>query len=117
MSELDPASLARLVRSVAILALPYEAQLAWLRSLGLGEPGFADELSLELDDGVLLSRQFVEAGWLSAEARHAIIKLSELITPHNGHGHDEFWSLDGLRTSVDWTEIRDVALVALTLIR
>jgi hypothetical protein len=51
MTELHPGSLVFLVRSVGVLTLPYEGQISWLESLGLGQPFHVDELALELGDG------------------------------------------------------------------
>jgi hypothetical protein len=45
---------AAFLRSVAVLSLPVEMQIRWLKSLGLGEPGMCDELALEFADGWLL---------------------------------------------------------------
>lgn len=117
MTELHPASLAGLVRSVAVLALPYERQVTWLASLGLGDPEFVDELALELGDGVLLSRQFEEAGWISSQTRSVVVELDRLLTEHSGPAHEEFWRLESLRDSPDWVQVRDLAMRALTAIR
>lgn len=38
MTDVHPAALARLVRSIEMLALASEDQIAWLSALGLGEP-------------------------------------------------------------------------------
>lgn len=113
MIEVHPASLAKLVRAVAVLALPYEGQLAWLRSLGLGEPGIADELAMELEDAALLSAQFEEAGWLDPNARNLILELRELLNLDSDRGNVDFWALDSLRTSPEWNTARKAALAVL----
>lgn len=117
MTGPNPALLAKLVRSVAILALPYDGQVAWLSSLGLGDPEFADELALELEDGALLSRQFEDAGWVSSDARQAVTELDALLRERSGEVHEDFWRLDALRDSPDWERIRELALKALLALR
>lgn len=114
MTGLHPALLTKFVRSVALLALPYDSQVVWLSSLRLGTPEFADELSLELEEGVRLSRQFEEAGWVSTEARQAAVVLDALLGEFSGPGHEDFWRLDSLRDSPDWERVRELALKTLT---
>lgn len=110
MSYVHPAFLAKLVRSIAILALPCEGQVAWLSSLEMGEPDCVDELVLELEEGVRLSRQFEEAGWLRPEVRKAIVDIDALLADRSGSAERDFWSLDALRSSPDWVRIRKLAL-------
>lgn len=113
MTELHPALLAKLIRSVAVLALPYEDQVSWLTSLGLGHPEFTDELAQELDDGARLAGQFVEAGWLTPEARQTIAEIDAFLSAHGGPAHEEFWRLDALRISPEWARVRKLALSVL----
>jgi hypothetical protein len=113
VTDPHPALLAKLVRSVAILALPYEDQVAWLSSLGLGSPEFADELALELEEGAMLSGQFEQAGWLKQEGRQAISELDSLLAERSGPTHEDFWRLEALRDSPEWARIRGVAIRAL----
>jgi len=113
VSTPHPGLLAALVRNLAVLALPVEDQVSWLRSLGLGDPLYADELALELNDGLLLSAQFQEAGWLGSVVVTLMAEIEAIFSKYDGPGHDEFWNLDGLRTSPDWARIRELALAAL----
>ena len=113
MTEPHPGLLVKLVRSVALLALPHQSQVTWLESLGLGAPGFADELAMELEDGAMLSQQFEEAGWLSAEGRRRVVELDAFLGARSGPGHEDFWRLDSLRESPEWDQVRDLALKAL----
>lgn len=113
MSVPHPALLAKCVRSVALLALPYDSQLAWLASLGLGDPEFVDELALELEDGVRLLQQFEDAGWLSREVRNVISELDAVLAERSGPNHENFWRLESLRDSPDWVHVRNLALRAL----
>jgi hypothetical protein len=114
MTDLHPALLAKLIRSVAVLALPYEDQISWLTSLGLGDPEFTDELAQELDDGARLAGQFVEAGWLAPEARQIIAEIDALLAARGGPAHEKFWRLEALRDSPEWARVRELALSALS---
>lgn len=113
MTQVSAAELARLVRAVAILALPAEGQIAWLSSLGMGEPGFSDELALELENGVLLVDQYVRAGWLRPEARSALSELDSFLTAKSTPGSEGFWSLDSLRSDGEWGRVRAMAFEVL----
>lgn len=113
MTAPSPALLAKFVRSVAVLALPFDNQVAWLSSLGLGDPEFVDELALELEDAARLSRQFEEAGWVPSEVRRAVIELDALLRERSGEAHADFWRLTALRDSSDWEQVRELALKAL----
>jgi len=117
VTEPNPALLAKLMRSVAILAMPYDSQAVWLSSVGLGDPEFADELALELEDGALLSRQFEKAGWLSADVRQAVTELDALLGDLSGEENEDFWRIEALRESPDWERVRDLALKALLALR
>lgn len=116
MSNIHPTTLAKLVRSIAILALPFEGQAAWLSSLGMGQPGYADELALELEDGVRHSDQLVTVGWLKPEARTIIVELDAMLAARSGPAHEEFWRLSALRDSPEWARVRRLALDALLVL-
>ncbi|WP_030529694.1 hypothetical protein [Phycicoccus jejuensis] len=113
MTEMHPALLAKLVRSVAVLALPYEDQVSWLSSLGLGRPEFTDELAQELGDGARLGGQFVDAGWLTPEACQKINEIDALLSSRGGPANEEFWRLEALRMSPEWARVRKLALSVL----
>lgn len=113
MTDLHPRLLAQLVRSIAMLALPFAAQVEWLRSLGLGEPEFADELALELEFGARLSMQFQDAGWLKPEARELILELDAALAARSGAGHEDFWRMASVRDDAEWDRVRTLATHAL----
>jgi hypothetical protein len=73
--EVRPGAPAMLVRAVAVLALPADRHGEGLRSLGSGEPGFADELGMELRNAVLLSAQFERAGWITPEVHRILCRV------------------------------------------
>ncbi|MFI6425150.1 hypothetical protein [Promicromonospora sp. NPDC050880] len=109
MTEISPAELAKLVRAVAVLALPADGQIAWLSSLGMGEPGFADELAMELEDGALLAGQFVRAGWIEPEVGSAVAALDSFLAVKSRADTKDFWSLNSLRHDREWDRIRSMA--------
>jgi hypothetical protein len=82
-------------------------------SLGAGDPDLADELALELEDGILLSQQFVEAGWLRPEARQIIVDIGALLALRAAAEHEDFWRLNALRDSAEWAHSRELTVSAL----
>ena len=102
-----PRSLANLVRSVAILALPASDQAAWLESLGVGP--VVDELALELGDGALLAPQFVDAGWLGAEVLQPLLALNALLKTMSGPDNAALWDISSLGSSPLWADAREQA--------
>lgn len=111
----SPRSLANLVRSVAILALPAGDQTAWVDSLGVGP--VVDELALELGDGALLAKQFVEAGWLGAEVLQPLRVLDALLDDMSGPENASLWDVSSLESSPRWAEARERAKEVLRAIR
>lgn len=116
MTEVHPAALAKLVRSIGVLGLPFEGQAVWLSSLGLGEADLVDELALELGDGALLVGQFLAAGWLRPEAGEIIRELDTFLADRSGPAHRDFWTVQALRDEPGWIQVRELALKALLAI-
>jgi hypothetical protein len=99
-----PRSLANLVRAVAVLALPASDQVSWIESLGVGL--VVDELALELGDGALLARQFVDAGWLSLDVLPPLQALNALLEDMSGPENAPLWNVSSLDFSPRWAEAR-----------
>jgi|JI8StandDraft_1071087.scaffolds.fasta_scaffold57863_5 fermentation-respiration switch protein FrsA (DUF1100 family) len=99
-----PRSLANLLRSVAILALPASDQTAWVESLGVGP--VVDELALELGDGARLADQFVAKGWLGSEALPPLQALDALLEDMSGPNNAHVWDVSALKSSPRWAEAR-----------
>jgi len=112
MTEVSPAELAKFIRSLAILALPFEGQLAWLNSLGLEVPE-VDELAHELDDALLLAPQFVRAGWVSERTLQLAKEVDAFLASFSGPSFAGFWDVSSLRHSEHWDEVRRLSNVAL----
>lgn len=100
---------ARFVRAIGLLALPSEAQIAWLSSLGLGKPGASDELALEFDDGFKMINAFVAADIVPPKALDSLQLLDRQLAGISGPGNASLWTLDALKTSPQWKEIRELA--------
>lgn len=106
MTELHPAALARLIRSIAVLALPAPGQIAWLRSLGMGEPEYVDELAYELEAGAVLVNQFQALGWISDRLREAVIDIDLELDRFSGPENERLWTVESLYSAPEWMEIR-----------
>ncbi len=107
--------LANLIRAVAILALPAEDQVTWVKALGVGPA--VDELALELGDGALLAPQFVESGWLGAEVLPPLHALDSLLSGMSGEKNAPLWDIGSLSSSPRWAEVRQQAKVVLNAVR
>jgi hypothetical protein len=90
MTAPDPSFVARLVRAVAVLALPASDQMDYLRSVGL--PEGVDELALELHEGALLMPQFLALSWLPQAATEAIAGLDQYLGDMSGSGRASEWT-------------------------
>jgi len=99
------------VRSVAVLALPPEAQIDWLRSFGLGEPGIVDELALEFDAGWSAIESFRTENWIPEPAMEPLRKIDALLKSMNGPSGP--WSVDELSCAPEWQQIRALAIESL----
>lgn len=107
MDRPSPRSLANLVRSVALLALPAPDQAAWVESLGVGP--VVDELALELGDGALLARRFVDAGWLGEEVLGPLLALDAHLQEMSGPENAPEWAVASLASSPRWAVAREQA--------
>jgi hypothetical protein len=112
---MSPRLLVAFVRSVAVLALPAEAQASWLhRQFGDATP-VVDELALEYDDGFRLVPTFIELGWLDAAALPALEQLDAQLEAMSGERKAELWEVDTL-VRAEWDRVRSLASEALSLL-
>jgi hypothetical protein len=109
-------SCAMFLRALAILALPAERQIDWLRSLGLGEPALCDELADEYYQHWLLLPQFVRADLVPEDAAVGLNELNEMLGEMIQPGSD-LGSLDSLRTADDWQRVRKKAAECLSTLK
>jgi hypothetical protein len=92
-----------LVRAVARLALPAQDQLAYLAAIGVSD--LADELALDLDDGV----QRLAGLGLTPPEIDLIGALDKLLDLMSDSGDDDLWRASGLRTDERWARVRELA--------
>lgn len=103
--------LVALLKTVARLALPADAQIRQLDKRGLLSS--IDELALELHDGVPLLPQFVANGWITSEDAAAISALDETLGRMSGPDKQSLWTAGALREAKEWEEVRRQARDAL----
>lgn len=96
-----------LLRAVGRLALPAQQQIAYLRRLGTFPN--ADELALEVSDGVGLLSQFVEHGWISPELAEAIRELDSVLTAMSDPSMKHLWTAEALVSAPEWERVRTQA--------
>jgi hypothetical protein len=106
-------ALVGLIKAVARLSLPAEAQLAYLRDLGV-LPSI-DELALELHDYSVLLPQFIEYGWITSDEGVAIQALADELAHLGDAAGTAVWTEESLATSPAWEEIRARSRSALVL--
>lgn len=103
------------LRALAILALDFEGQVDWLRSLGLGEPALCDELADEYYQQWLVLPQLVVAGLIPEPAVATLNELNELlgeiIQPGSNLG-----TIDSLRSAEEWEQVRRKAATGLCMV-
>jgi hypothetical protein len=114
MSTPNPSFVARLIRAVAVLALPAAGQMDYLRSVGL--PEGVDELALELHDGALLVPQFLAQGWLPQAAAEAIADLDRYLGAMSGSDRASEWTTLALQDAKQWENVRQLARQVLNVI-
>jgi hypothetical protein len=114
VDEPGPGLAVAFVRSVAVLALPAEAQTEWLR--GNGVYPSTDELALTFDDGFRLTPIFLDRGWLNARALPVLVELNEHLDAMSAGTNADLWHADSLPGGTEWNRVREWARTALTLL-
>jgi hypothetical protein len=109
-----PRFVAAFVRSVAVLALEGDAQVAWASDLKT-HVALIDELALEFDDGFRLAPTFIERGWLNEAALPVLTQLDKQLNAMSGRHNAELWHAEALTTRAEWDRVRALARLALTL--
>lgn len=101
-----------LLQAVMLMALKYEDQACFL-------PGFVclpDEVISIFDEAYLLFDQVIDAG-LVTEAQIAAIKTIDRFTQDmdSKKSSENIWTLEAMKTSPDWQQLRTLARDALHL--
>ena len=90
------------------LSEPADAQIAHLESLG--SAAIADELALVLND--VLGAAMAIPALFTLEQRNALLAVDRQLESMSGPENDELWTERALRTSVEWTVVRERAKAA-----
>ena len=111
-----------LIDTLGVLASDAEDQVEHVRSLfrvvGEIDPLYnVDELALEFSDFALLLPQVRRAEMMSAEAASAIEAVDAQLDAMSGEEHAELWTVEAVRTSAEWTKVRELARTALRLLQ
>ena len=104
--------LSRTKQALAILAASPEEQIVYLQDLGVGDS--ADELALELHEGVLMLDQLLDNYLIRDEQVDAIMAVDTKLGGMSGSGGAHLWTWSALEGSTEWAEVRELASEALS---
>ena len=104
-----------LYQILARLASPPQAQIDYLRNLGVAP--LADELALEFHDLHLLVPQLAAQGVLTHQQSEAIDAVNHKLDAMSACQDTSLWIEDALRRHPDWAEVRRLAAIAAQVIR
>lgn len=113
MEPPGPDFVAAFVRSVAVLALDADAQIAWL---GGKRFSLVDELALDFDDGFRLVPTFIERGWLNTTALPVPAEIDQHLDSMSGEHNAVLWQHEALARRTEWVQVRALPRTALALL-
>lgn len=97
--------------AVLNLALPANEQIAILGAIG--ERRAVDELALDYDDNCRIFNETESQSVLTQEELSALRSLDRRLDQMSGEANAENWTIEALRFSDCWKDIRKLAAVAL----
>lgn len=97
--------------AVLNLALPANEQIAILGAIG--ERRAVDELALDYDDNCRIFNETESQSILTQEELSALRSLDRRLDQISGEANAENWTIEALRFSDCWKDIRKLAAVAL----
>lgn len=97
--------------AVLNLALPANEQIAILGAIG--ERRTVDELALDYDDNCWIFNETEPQSILTQEELSALRSLNRRLDQISGEANAENWTIEALRFSDCWKDIRKLAAVAL----
>jgi hypothetical protein len=103
-----------LKESLTILAADAQTQMSYLENLGV--PECADELALEYDDTAAAADTMLDRGELNREQRDSIVQLNNFLEGISGESNAHLWTTAALQTSLEWQEVRRMAMASLALL-
>jgi hypothetical protein len=101
-----------LKRTLTLLAMPAEEQLAYLAELG----GSLDELGLEFDDIGGSAAGLQRAGRLAPAQVAAIGAIRDQLKSMSGTANAMLWRKEAIQTDERWHRVRELAKEALRLL-
>ena len=96
-----------LLRAVRWLSQEADEQLAELRRLGC--PDVVDELALQFHDQAIMADQLHNLGGISREQLEVVRRIDKLLEDMSGEANAELWTVEALRTSPMWAQVRTLA--------
>jgi len=111
-----------LIDTLEVLARDSDGQVEALKTffdwIEEVDPDFnVDELALDFNDFVLLLPQVVAAGLISPAAARSVEAVDNQLDQMSGEENAELWTVTALRTSPEWTKVRELARNALGLFK
>lgn len=97
--------------TVLNLALPASEQIAILQALG--DSSAVDELALDYDDNFRVFDKTEVQNQLTRDELSALRALDRQLDEMSGEEHAENWTVEALRFSDCWQEVRTLARIAL----
>ncbi|HEX5114202.1 MAG TPA: hypothetical protein VFW65_03285 [Pseudonocardiaceae bacterium] len=107
MTEPDGRGVVKLMRAVAMLAMPAPIQADYLNRIGT--PDVADELALELDDTLQLADKLRDHGYLTDTEYTMLHALNRKLDSMSGHNHEPLWRTSALAEQSEWQQVRAMA--------
>jgi hypothetical protein len=75
-----------------------------------------DELGLMFDDAYVLSPRLLEEGLIDQETASCLNAISLIMLKNSGLDNEQFWTVEALYEEQGWSDIRNRAKTALSLI-
>lgn len=107
MTDPHGRALVRLMRAVAMLAMPAAVQSDYLARIGT--PDLADELALELDDALPSADALRVQGYLTDTEYNMVRALNRKLDSMSGYDREPLWRTSALADDPEWQQIRDMA--------
>lgn len=112
--------LLNIAEAISILAGSPESQIEYLQKIGLMKPNDVVDDKFDISE---LALQFEDANYgihdisdFSGEILESIGNLRDALLKEAGKQEDQFWTINGLKSDVRWSRIRELAFDCLSKI-
>lgn len=102
-----PRQLGEMIRAVAVLALPGDAQRDWLASRG--GPMSGDALTIDIFEAAPAVQTFHAAGWITKRGLEQVTELHRTLTAMSGPANRALWAPIQLDDAPEWDRVRRLA--------